>query len=221
MSRSNSIWFGCSVFLAATLFAGSAPLAADQSGFQVDLKHGRSTLDDTFGRRFVKSFDDEAASSSVEIGYFFNDYVGVQVGYHDLGTFDGGGSPCPDDVEGCIEALSEEILALCADQAPCVAVFAPIEAEVTGWSLAVVPSWPFTSRLSAFGKVGVLEWDTDLSSTLQLTSAGREFERFSNTDLLTGIGLNYRIGKNLGASVEYRRLDLDLASASLGVNWRF
>lgn len=221
MSRTKSALLGCFVLLASVLVGGGTPLAADQAGWQVDLKYGRSSLEDAFGKRFVKSFDDEADASSVEVGYFFNEYVGVQIGYHDLGTFDGSGSPCPDDVDACIEALSEEILALCVDVAPCVTVVAPIEAEVTGWSLAVVPSWPVTERFSAFGKLGVLEWDTDLSSGLQFTPRGGTFESFSNTDLLTGVGLSYRFGENLGALVEYRRLDLDLASASLGITWRF
>ena len=203
MSRSKSVWYGASALLAAVLVGGGDPLAADEKGWQVDLRLGRSSLESSFGERHSKSFDDQADASSVEVGYFFNRYVGIQAGYHDLGSFEGTGSPCPDEVD------------------PCIALLAPIEAEVTGWSLAVVPSWPFTERLSAFAKLGALAWNTDLSSELIVTAHGREFETLSSTDLLAGIGLSYRLSTRLGAVAEYRRLDLDLASTSLGVNWRF
>ena len=221
MSRNDSARFGSIALLATLLIAGGGPLAADSSGWQVDLKFGRSSLEDAFGERHVKRFDDQADASSVEVGYFFNEYIGVQAGYHALGTFDGAGSPCPDDVDACIERLALPPQALCVEGQPCVEVLAPIEAEVTGWSLAVVPTWPFTERLSAFAKVGALEWDTELSSELFFVPGGRHFESFSNTDLLTGVGLSYRFGESLGAVAEYRQLDLDLASASLGLSWRF
>ena len=203
MSRSRSVWFGASALIAAVLVGGGDPLAADERSWQVDLRLGRSSLESSFGERHSNWFDDQADTSSVEVGYFFNRYVGIQAGYHDLGSFDGTGSPCPDRADICI------------------AVVVPIEAEVTGWSLAVVPSWPFTERFSAFAKLGALAWDTDLSSERIVTGRGREFETVSSTDLLAGIGLGYRFGTRLGAVAEYRRLDLDLASTSLGINWRF
>jgi opacity protein-like surface antigen len=203
------------------LVAGGDSLRADESGWQVGLELGRSSLENSFGERHIKRFDDEAGASSVEIGYFFNRYLAVEAGYHDLGSFAGAGSPCPDYVDACIESLAAQPQGLCVEGAPCVEVLAPIEAEVTGWSLAVVPSWPFTERFSAFAKVGAIAWDTDLSSELVVTARGRQFESFSSTDLLAGIGLSYRFGNSLGAVAEYRRLDLDLASTSLGLSWRF
>ena len=203
MSRSRSRWFGASALIAAVLVGGGDPLAADEKGWQVDLRLGRSSLESSFGERYSKWFDDQADTSSVEVGYSFNRYLGFQAGYHDLGSFDGTASPCPNRTD------------------PCIAVRVPIEAEVTGWSLAVVPSWPFTERFSAFAKLGALAWDTDLYSDRIVTGRGRMFERSSGTDLLAGIGLGYRFGTRLGAVAEYRRLDLDLASTSLGINWRF
>lgn len=220
MSRERAAGVGWPVLLAAILLAGG-PLAADQKGWQVDLGYGRSSLEEVFGKRHVKRFEDHDGALSVEVGYFFNEYVGVQVGYHDFGSFGGVGSPCPDDVDACIERLTGQTFELCVEGSPCTEVLALMQADVTGWSLAVVPSWPFTRRLAAFARLGALEWDAELSTGWIVTGRGRGFESFSDTDLLTGIGLSYRFGKNLGAVAEYRRLDIDLASASLGVNWRF
>ena len=195
------------VLLAAVVLAGGSPLTADPSGWEVGLKFGRSSLEQSFGeQQRHKSFDDRADASAVEIAYFFNEYVGVQAGYNELGTFRGTGSSCPFDPQTCRETL---------------ALFAPAaaEAEVTGWSLAVIPSWPFTRRLAAYGKLGVFDRDIELSSDVQLIDGGRDFDRLSGTDLLTGVGLRYRFGKGLGTLVEFQRAELD--SASLGITWRF
>lgn len=195
------------VLLAVVVLAGGRPLVAEPSGWEVGLKFGRSSLEQSFGeQQRHKSFDDRAGASAVEIAYFFNEYVGVQAGYSELGTFRGTGSSCPFDPRTCRETL---------------ALFAPaaVEAEVTGWSLAVIPSWPFTERLAAYGKLGVFDRDTELSSDVELIGGGRDFDRLSGTDLLTGVGLRYRFGKGLGTLVEYQRAELD--SATLGLTWRF
>ena len=207
MSRSKTAWLVAPVLLAAVLIAGGGPLAADQEGWQVGLKFGRSSLEGSFGRaERPKSFDDRADAAAVEVGYLFNRYVGVQAGYHDLGAFQGTGSSCPFDPVICRESL--------ALYAPAVA-----EAEVTGWSLAVVPSWPFTRRLAAYGKLGFLARQTDVSSDAQLIDGGRDLDRLSGTDLLTGLGVRYRFGKSVGALVEYQHADLE--TATLGLTWSF
>jgi opacity protein-like surface antigen len=198
---------GLPLLLAAVVLAGSGPLAADPSGWRVGIKLGRSSFEQSFGEeQRHKSFDDRADASAVEIAYFFNEYVGVQAGYHDLGAFRGTGSSCPFDPRTC-----REILALFAPAA--------VEAEVTGWSLAVMPSWPLTPQLSAYGKLGVFGRDTELSSDVQLVDGGRDFDRVSDTDLLTGVGLHYRFGERLGALVEYERAELD--AVGLGLTWSF
>jgi hypothetical protein len=201
------VWYGASALLAAVLVGGGDPLAADEKGWEGGLKFGRSFLEQSFGeQQRHKSFDHRADASAVEIAYFFNEYLGVQAGYNELGTFRGTGSSCPFDPRTCRETL---------------ALWAPaaVEAEVTGWSLAVIPSWPLTRRLAAYGKLGVFDRDTELSSDVQLIDGGRDFDRLSGTDLLTGVGLRYRFGKGLGTLVEYQRAELD--SASLGLTWRF
>lgn len=206
MSRSKSVWFGAAVLLPVVLVA-AGPLAADQNGWEVGLKLGSSSFERSFGEQDrPKVFDDSVDASAVEVTYFFHDYLGVQAGYQNLGTFRGVGSSCPFDPKTC-----REILALFA---PAVA-----EAEVTGWSLAVVPRWSFTRRLAARGKLGVFDRETELSSDVQLEGGGRDRVRLSGTDFLVGAGLHYRVAKRLGALIEYQRTDLD--TAAVGLTWSF
>lgn len=86
------------VLLAAVVLAGGSPLTADASGWEVGLRFGRSSLEQGFGeQQRPKRFDDRADASAVEIAYFFYEYVGVQAGYNELGTFRGTRSSCPLD----------------------------------------------------------------------------------------------------------------------------
>ncbi len=209
-----------SMLLTATLVAGGASALGDEdSSWHVDLKYGESSLDRTFGSIRTRTFDDDSNVAAVEVGFRFNDYIGVQAGYHDLGTFDGTGSPCF-DIEGqpCIQRLAT--LELCAEGFDCLLVVEPLEAEFTGWSLAAVPSWPFTDRLSAFGKIGLMNWEGELFTTTTFPSFGR-VATVSDTDLLTAVGLRYRFGRHASAVVEHQRFDLDLSSSTLGIGWAF
>lgn len=208
MSRTHTTWLGGAALLAAVFFGGSAAVAADSAGWQIDLKYGQSTLEQSFVGRRTIAFDDESDAAGVEVGYRFNDYIGLQAGYHDLGTFQGTAPFCPNNDQACIAHL---------------ALFAPLpfEAQVLGWSLAAVPSWPFTDRLSAYGKVGLLDWETEMELIPVFHVIIAEFDTFSDTDLVTALGLRYRFRKNLGALIEYQRLDLDLDSTTVGVTWKF
>ena len=215
----NSHWAALGLALAVAVIGASAA-SADAPSWQVDVKYGESSLDESFGAFHVSTFDDESNVAAVEVGYRFNDYIGVQAGYHDLGSFDGRGSPCADIAgEPCIERLATT--ALCAEGFDCLLVIVPLEAEITGWSAAAVPSWPFTDRLSAFGKVGVLDWEADIFTTPAALASFGQVGSFSDTDLLTAVGLRYRFGRHVSAVLEHQRLDLELDSSTLGVGWSF
>ncbi len=207
MSRIKKVGLGSAALLAAVVLTAPPAPATEAHGWLVDLKYGQSTFEETFPGRRIAIFDDEADAAGVEVGYRFNDYIGLQAGYHDLGTFQGVGPFCASDDEVCLGRA---------------ALYAPIpwEAEVLGWSLAAVPSWPFTGRLSAYGKVGLLDWESDLSSA-PVPEVPAEFRSFSDTDLLTALGVRYRFGERFGALLEYQRIDLDLGSTTLGVSWNF
>ena len=113
------------------------------------------------------------------MGYRINRYVAVQAGYRDLGSYGGSRVPCREgDICPLVLLIPET----------------PVVADITGWSLTAVPRWPIGERLSVFGKVGLFEWDADLSQRF----GGGHVESFSEQDLLTGIGVQYAFSKGLG-----------------------
>ncbi len=202
------------------LLLGAAELAAGDSRWSLKTRIGEAELDATFGNRWRKSFDGDHEATSVEVAYALNRFLALQAGYHDLGEYTGFGPPCTEDVEVCIQTAGEVPLALCTEGATdpiCGFAAVPLDAEVSGWSLSVVPRWPFNDRFSVYGKLGVIDWGSDVSGLF----GTRSTESYSGTDLLTGVGLEYSFPGGFGVLAEYQDLDLGVASTSLGASWRF
>lgn len=220
MSRTFGSLAVPAALLAVAVLAGAAALQAGDRAWYVEAKAGPASLDARFGVRSPKTFDDDDTSRAVELGYSVNRYLAIQAGFHDLGEFAGGGSPCPEAAPFCIERLALDTLGLCVEGRECLQVFAPVSAEVTGYSLSAIPRWPVGDRLWLFGRVGVLDWETDISHTGSSFGGGR-LDSFSDQGLLTGLGVRYAFPKGLGVLLEYQRLDLDFGTANLGVSYRF
>lgn len=217
--------YPCWILVLTTLFLlAAAPLAAGESRWYLNGKIGQASLETQFGTRSPKFFDDSDETGSVEVGYVLHRYLAVQAGYHDLGTYQGFGSPCPEDAEVCPATLAvanDPSLALCIEGATdpicrSALVAVPMTADVTGLSLSLVPRWPIGERFSLYGKLGVIDWDSDVDGA----GFGR-IDRYSDRDLLTGVGAQYVFPKGIGVLVEYQRLDFDHDSTSLGASWRF
>lgn len=128
---------------------------------------------------------DDATGWKAYVGYKFNPYLGLQVGYDRLGEFD-------------IEGTSEE-------------------ADVSGWNLSAVGSWPIppNPNVVLFGKVGAYAWtvDTDIADAALTDDDG--------TDLTFGVGAMYRLPNDIGLRAEWDRYqdvsetDVDFLSAGL------
>lgn len=229
MSRPMNPSCTVGLLLLAALLVGAPALAARESGWYVEGAFAQASLDATFGARWPKWFDDDDDAASLEVGRTLGRYLAVQGGFHDLGDYLGLGSPCPEDVESCIETLERLALAagggpdglqLCAEGRECLLAPSPVESEVRGLSLSLVPRWPVNDRFSVFGKVGWIDWEADMYIRQGVLGRSR-IEEFSDQDLLTGLGARYDFPKRFGVLIEHRRLDLDLAVTSLGLRWRF
>ena len=212
------------VIVCATLVLCTGQLRADESPWYVAARLGDASVDARLGSRPVNRIDDEATAGAVEVGYSLNRHLAVELGYHDLGTYDGFGSPCPPGEEGCVERLAS--LGLCAEGFDCTEVRPSLAAKVDGVSLALVPIWPIGERLSLRGKAGLIAWDTDVTVErgFVTTSASRTTangEIFSSRDLLAGLGVQYDFPNGLGLLLQHETFDLDAATTSLGVSWRF
>lgn len=208
MSRTRTTrWIG--VLVAAPLLLIAGPLGADATGWYVELRHGPTSLDANLGSGLLQGrfVNDEADASSAEVGYRLNKYLGLQAGYHDLGTYQGrsAGPACPQDARDC----------------PLILESFPFEADFSGWSLAAVPAWPWNDRFALYGKLGALAWEGDLDNFAPAPLRLWVSERYSGTDLLTAVGARYRFAGGFGVLVEHQQLDLDLESTSLGVSWKF
>jgi OOP family OmpA-OmpF porin len=151
----------------------------------------------------INSCDDEDSSWRIFAGYQFNKYVGLELGYADLGQGEGRAT-----VTGVGSGTAR------------------FEAEA--WDLVMVGMLPINERFSIFGKLGFARWDVDASATVSIpgrgTGVGSDSE--DGTELTQGVGAQFNFTKNVGARVEWQRYndvggsktgesDIDVISASL------
>lgn len=204
------IVLGVSVFGVGAASPASASVAAP---WYVDARLGEADVAANLGSRHIKRFDSTDKTRSLGIGYRITDYVALELGLHDFGEAQGFGSPCPDNVDAC----RIERFALCVEGTECAKVVTPLSADLTGFSLAVVPRWPVTDRVALFGKLGWIDWEAEISGIL----FGGTRETFSNGELLAGAGVRYDLESGLGLLLEYEQFDLDLDRFSLGLGWAF
>lgn len=216
--RSISTTVGVSL---AALLMISPDLMAGESRWYAQFSLGEASVDGSFGSRFEKVVDDKEVSTTLAVGYSLNPHLAIEAAYHDLGSHAGFGSPCPVGIDSCIARLTD--LGLCVAGSPdCVDtfVFIPVEADLTGWSLAAVPSWPFSDQFSIYARVGIIDWNSDVSSNFP-SIPNATIDTFSGQELLTGVGFQFELPSGLGLLLEYEQFDLDVKTTKVGVSWRF
>jgi OOP family OmpA-OmpF porin len=104
---------------------------------------------------------------------------------------------------------------------------ATASADPSAVYVAVTGTWPLTSDISAFGKVGVARDHTKLSGSDSTTSfSGSENE----TSAVFGVGVSYAVNPKLSAFVEYENFgkvlkdggdNLKVDHVSVGVRFKF
>lgn len=189
-----------SAFTLCTLLAAS-PLAAGETPWSVTAKIGRADVDRDFGPEVLGwGVDDEDTSASIEVGYDFHRKLGVQAGFHDLGTYPGFARPCPPGVICPFTLVPVD----------------PTEVDFAAFSLSLIPRLPLTERVGLYGKLGVLAWEGDPVWPHGPQSDAEPSER----ELLAGLGARYAFTWGLGLLVEHQRSDL-LRETSVGMVWRF
>jgi hypothetical protein len=86
-------------------------------------------------------------------------------------------------------------------------------AEVTGFELVGVASFPIANKLSLFGKLGFLMWEAEFPGGSR-----------DGTDLTFGFGVQYDLTNKLGLRAAWQRYDVDDSDAdlfSIGAIYRF
>ena len=170
------------------------PAAASDWGLYASYKAGTTDVDSSFGDNFdTVVLDGDDNTNAIEVGFRFK-WFGIQAGYHDLG-----------EVEGF--QVCEE----CADNV------LPTTAETEAFSLSFVPELPLGRRLSVFGKVGIVAWETDLDEI----DLGQSIEDPSDEELIYGAGLRLDFLGPTEIFAEFERIGSDIETVSFGVTLLF
>jgi OmpA-OmpF porin, OOP family len=159
------------------------------------------------GMAFTSSLDDTSEAWGVDVGYRWNRYIAMQVGYVDLGT-----TEYAADFTGTTERLSYRYTS-------------------SGPTLAVLGTMPLGQRLALHGRAGLFVSDTRVRVRLEDRASGDflSFEGNASTarDLVAAVGATWNISESYSLRGEYARmfdvgdadqtgeLDVDLLSFSV------
>jgi len=197
------------IAVALALVSGAA-WSAD-SGFYVG---GSVGFSDTSASATYKYSDSEGDSDSVKgdfngsdfgwsvyVGYDFNKYAAVELGWIDLGN--------PNDV---VDKGSESF-----GEGDSVAWKTEIDASIGGMDLAVVGKVPLGESWDLHAKLGVIWWSPDVTwtHTDDYTYLGQtervisKFkESFDSTDLLVGVGVSWKFNENIIFGLDWTHLEI-------------
>lgn len=189
------------VTLVLALLAFCSGATSAEATYSMDLKVGSSDLDTIFGETFRQFVSDDDDAIGVSLGYLINPRLGLELGYRQLGTFAGLGSPCSDSAEVC------------------AAVSVPVEAEFETWTAVLVPQWT-RSRLTLFAKVGAAYYEADVR---EVVGGGppRAIDGFGGAEFLWGGGVRFELAERLDLVAESEAFNFDVETVSLGLGWSF
>lgn len=198
MNKTNPACSLLTVVAVLLAMAWVSPAAASDFGLYVSAKYGTTDVDASLGDNLDQVLDGDDETQALEVGFRFGRFWGVQAGYHDFG-----------DVGG---------LANC-DTCGLVNNTIPIRGESTGYSLSLVPELPLGQRLSVYGKVGLIAWETDVSAS---TAVGDEpLGSFDEEDLLYGLGVRLDFLGPFELFGEWESVGSDLETISFGATLLF
>jgi len=154
--------------LAVILVAATAPASASETGFYLGAGLGPSSID-------IKAFYPSLGDSTIQDGtaykafggFRFLKFLAIEAGYADLGS--------PQGIERNVQEHPERV-----------------EVSVKGWDAFAVLIIPVSNGVDIFGKIGMMSWDTNITSVQdnELNYA----ESFSGTDTAYGIGIGFWVG---------------------------
>ena len=160
-----------------------------------------------YGQHVEKGIDKaNGASAGVRgfLGVMFNRYVGIEVGYANLGTVE-------DEIELNIPSISD----FCTNCRPTFDILLSLEAEIDGYDAYVVGALPLSDSVSLFAKAGVVKWELDF---LAKNNYGEDFptdiperptvlpltfrSEIDGTDIAGAVGMDYTVDENIRLRME-------------------
>ncbi len=130
------------------------------------------------------NFEGSAVAVRQFMGLNYGDYVGLEFGYVDFGTVNDQVLLDP-QTGGINDAI-----------------------KTWGYELALIGRYPLNGELDAFGKVGMLRWDSE--STLETFPLPTKQD---GDDLIWGVGLDFRGAGPFHVRVAADFVDIDFASS--------
>ncbi len=186
----------CAVLLAVL------PATAHANPFYLVGKLGNTDTDAELGDSLRQIFAGDDTSSAVGLGIRFGRRIAIQAEYLDLGAVPGGAFACGPPPGACPLALA-----------------APAEADSKAISVTLLHHLGLSRRLSLYGKLGFVSWDTDVSV---LDEAGKRFiDDFNDEELVYGAGLRFELPGPIDLFGEYERIGDLFDSVSLGATLGF
>ncbi len=183
--------------LAFAMLLTAAPAAAERE-FYVGFHLGRTDVEVNADDALDQILDGDGNSQAYEIGFKFNDNFAVEATYHDLSEVDGAIRPCAEGV-------------------PCSDI--PIRGKINVLSLAIVPQYPITSRISIFAKIGVVSWGADLEDALDDFDVA--LDDLDEEDLVYGVGAEFQLLGRLSLVGRFESIGGDIETVSVGARLGF
>jgi OOP family OmpA-OmpF porin len=189
----------CVLSLAAVLITAALPLSAADTGFYVGAGIGLSSLD---VYEFYPTLGDAIENGDLAYkaygGYRFSKFLAVEGSYALLGS--------PQWQERNVLGNRETA-----------------EVSVKGWDAFVVGILPVSKSFDIFAKVGLIAWDTEITSVRIQEVIFSESE--SGTDPAYGLGFGWWVGTNVTLRLEGEVLTIgdydDVGQYSVGVSYTF
>jgi OOP family OmpA-OmpF porin len=129
-------------------------------------------------------FEDSGLANRQFLGLRYGRFVGVEAGYIDFGT------------------ANDQV----ADQFGSGTINEGI--ETWGYELSLVGRYPLNEELAAFGKLGMIRWDSE--DTLEPVPLPNKTD---GDDLIFGVGLDFRGSARVHVRVEAELVDIEFANS--------
>lgn len=169
--------------------APDAPFYVEAGIGHVSLNHGNLSFTPTNSG----GIDGTATAESLGAGYWFTDYLAVELGYHDYG------SPTAFNQAGTL-------VQLCPQTFSCP--------HINGLTVQFVGRYQLVPELYGELLVGGLDW--------HIGSPGSSFlDKTTGTDLIYGLRVSHPFGNGWNAEVSYERSQFITEETRLGVSYSF
>jgi hypothetical protein len=142
------------------------------------------------GQALSRNIEGSDLATRVFAGVRLHRYLAIEAGWVDIG-----------EIDALVPAITSDAQ---LEQVPTTL-------ETSGWEVTAVGIWPVNRDLELFGKLGLISWDSDL------TSGGAGAAGSDGQDLAYGIGAEYTGTGRLRFRIEGMVYDLDGFDESIAV----